>query len=542
MSDATGARGAGGPGAAGRDGPEDGGARAASADAALDSKKQLGRDYLWNTAASLMSSLAVVIMGIAITRSGSDQDSARHAYGIFTLALAIGQQYQTLGLYEVRTYHVTDVRRRFTFGTYLATRILTCALMVAFIVGHAWTRASESSPLLVVVCLALLRIFDAFEDVYYSEFQRCGRLDIAGRACFLRIFVTTFLWSGLYWATQSLMVATLVAFGVTVVVLAAAYGLPARGLFPLRPDWGGRAVRGLLVQCLPLFLAAFLNQYLANAPRYAVNDFLGSAPLGDFAIIYMPAVAINMLSLFVFRPLLTRIATRWAAGDWPGFAAMVRRGLASTAIAFVVVGAVTFLVGAPLLRLVYGIDVSAYRMELMVLVFGGAMNAAGVILYYALATMRRQNLVLVAYALAAVCAWALAQWLTPVLGMMGAAISYSGAMTVLAVLFVLFMVGGRRAVLSGRAAGDGDGPVFPEPEDGDEPAIAEPAAGDSPSSPGCADQNGPSSSGPSFAPDAPASDTIMEGDPSPAPDAPGAPPSPVAGDNGPCDPRGGPRA
>ena len=95
----------------------------------------------------------------------------------------------------------------------------------------------------------------------------------------------------------------------------------------------------------------------------------------------MPAVAINMLSLFVFRPLLTRIATRWAAGDWPGFAAMVRRGLASTAIAFVAVGAVTFLVGAPLLRLVYGIDVSAYRMALMVLVFGGAMNTTGVILY-----------------------------------------------------------------------------------------------------------------------------------------------------------------
>ena len=531
MSDAANPLGAEGSGAAERTESADADARATASDAALDSKKQLGRDYLWNTAASLMSSLAVVIMGIAITRSGSDQDSARHAYGIFTLALAIGQQYQTLGLYEVRTYHVTDVRRRFTFGTYLATRIITCALMVAFIVGHAWTRASESSPLLVVVCLALLRIFDAFEDVYYSEFQRCGRLDIAGRACFLRIFVTTFLWSGLYWATQSLMVATLVTFGVTVVVLAAAYGLPARGLFPLRPDWGGRAIRGLLVQCLPLFLAAFLNQYLANAPRYAVNDFLGSAPLGDFAIIYMPAVAINMLSLFVFRPLLTRIATRWAAGDWPGFAAMVRRGLASTAIAFVVVGAVTFLVGAPLLRLVYGIDVSAYRMELMVLVFGGAMNAAGVILYYALATMRRQNLVLIAYALAGACAWALAQWLTPLLGMMGAAISYSGAMSVLAVLFVLFMVGGRRAVLSGRATGDGDGPVFPEPEDGDELATAGPAAG-----------SGSSSSGPSSAPDAPTSDTIVEGDPSPAPDAPGAPPSPAAGDDGPSDPRGGPRA
>ncbi|MBF0966597.1 MAG: lipopolysaccharide biosynthesis protein, partial [Actinomyces bouchesdurhonensis] len=38
---------------------------------ALESRGQLGRDYLWNTAASLMSSLAVVIMGVAIMRSGA---------------------------------------------------------------------------------------------------------------------------------------------------------------------------------------------------------------------------------------------------------------------------------------------------------------------------------------------------------------------------------------------------------------------------------------------------------------------------------------
>ena len=93
---------------------------------ALESRGQLGRDYLWNTAASLMSSLAVVIMGVAIVRSGATDSFARAQYGLFTLALAIGQQYQTVGLYEVRTFHVTDVRRRFDFGTYLSTRLLTC--------------------------------------------------------------------------------------------------------------------------------------------------------------------------------------------------------------------------------------------------------------------------------------------------------------------------------------------------------------------------------------------------------------------------------
>ena len=234
---------------------------------ALESRGQLGRDYLWNTAASLMSSLAVVIMGVAIMRSGATDTFARAQYGLFTLALAIGQQYQTVGLYEVRTFHVTDVRRRFNFGTYLSTRLLTCLVMVGLIAYHSWT-ASTKDPypaFTVIAAMALLRIFDAFEDVYYSEFQRSGRLDIAGKACFARIFTTTFLWSGLYWVTQDLLLSTLVTFAVTCLVLVVAYGLPARGLFPLLPSFNLRGIGGILWECLPLFIAAFLNQYLANA-------------------------------------------------------------------------------------------------------------------------------------------------------------------------------------------------------------------------------------------------------------------------------------
>ena len=283
---------------------------------ALESRGQLGRDYLWNTAASLMSSLAVVIMGVAIMRSGATDTFARAQYGLFTLALAIGQQYQTVGLYEVRTFHVTDVRRRFDFGTYLSTRLLTCLVMVGLILSHSWSSSTKDPypAFTVIAAMALLRIFDAFEDVYYSEFQRSGRLDIAGKACFARIFTTTFLWSGLYWFTQDLLLSTLVTFAVTCVVLVVAYGLPARGLFSLTPSFNARGIGGILWECLPLFIAAFLNQYLANAPRFAIHSALGDEQLGVFAIIYMPAVAINMLSLFVFRPLLTRMALRWTEG------------------------------------------------------------------------------------------------------------------------------------------------------------------------------------------------------------------------------------
>lgn len=409
---------------------------------ALESRGQLGRDYLWNTAASLMSSLAVVIMGVAIVRSGATDSFARAQYGLFTLALAIGQQYQTVGLYEVRTFHVTDVRRRFDFGTYLSTRLLTCLVMVGLIAYHSWT-ASTKEPypaFTVIAAMALLRIFDAFEDVYYSEFQRSGRLDIAGKACFARIFTTTFLWSGLYWFTQDLLTSTLITFAVTCVVLIVAYGLPARGVFPLLPSLNVRGVAGILWECLPLFVAAFLNQYLANAPRFAIHAALGDEELGVFAIIYMPAVAINMLSLFVFRPLLTRMALRWTEGKRAEFFSIVRRGLLTTAGAFAIVAAVTYMIGPPLLTLVFGTDVSGYVGELMVLVLAGALNAASVILYYALATMRRLRAVLAVFVAAGATAYLLAPALTRSLAMMGASLAYAATMGLLALLFALVML------------------------------------------------------------------------------------------------------
>ena len=409
---------------------------------ALESRGQLGRDYLWNTAASLMSSLAVVIMGVAIMRSGATDSFARAQYGLFTLALAIGQQYQTVGLYEVRTFHVTDVRRRFDFGTYLSTRLLTCLVMVGLIAYHSWT-ASTKDPypaFTVIAAMALLRIFDAFEDVYYSEFQRAGRLDIAGKACFLRIFTTTFLWSGLYWFTQDLFTSTLITFAVTCVVLVVAYGLPARGVFPLLPSFNLRGIAGILWECLPLFLAAFLNQYLANAPRFAIHAALGDEELGVFAIIYMPAVAINMLSLFVFRPLLTRMALRWTEGKRDEFFAIVRKGLLTTAGAFVIVAAVTYVIGSPLLTLVFGTDVSGYVAELMVLVLAGALNAASVILYYALATMRRLHAVLAVFAVTGATAYLIAPALTRSYAMMGASLAYAATMGLLALLFTAVML------------------------------------------------------------------------------------------------------
>ena len=88
----------------------------------------------------------------------------------------------------------------------------------------------------------------------------------------------------------------------------------------------------------------------------------------------------------------------------------------------------------------FGTDVSDYVPELMVLVLGGALNAAGVILYYALATMRRLRAVLVAFLIAGGTAYLAAAPLVRSFAMMGASLAYAATMALLAILFVVFML------------------------------------------------------------------------------------------------------
>ena len=393
-------------------------------------RSQLGRDYLWNTAASLMTSLATVVMLLVVTRTAGIR-----AAGVYSLAIAVGQQFQTLGMYEVRTYHVTDLRHRFTFGTYLATRIVTVALMLVGIVGYAMVSGDGGSDVLLIVLVASLRVFDAFEDVYVCELQRVGRLDLGGRACFWRALSTTASFSGMLVATGNLLVSTVVSLVVSLVVMVGVYLPPSRGLFPLRPTWDPRRVGQVLLACLPLFLASFISMYLSNAPRFAIDRYLDPTQQGYFAILFMPAVTINLMSLVIFRPLLTPMAALWARGARPAFTRLVRRGLVSALAAFGVVALITYVAGPPLLALVFGKDVSAFSVELMVLVAGGAMNAASVVLYYALATMRLQRTIFLGYALAALVMTALCLTLVPAHALLGAALAYSGAMGVLTLSF-----------------------------------------------------------------------------------------------------------
>ncbi|MDN5557812.1 MAG: lipopolysaccharide biosynthesis protein [Ruaniaceae bacterium] len=398
-------------------------------------RTQVTRDYFWNTAASVMSAGSSMILLLVVT-----QFLGAYVGGIFSLAVALGWQLQPLGSFEMRLYQATDIEHRFTFGAYHASRLTTITLMVLGIIGYSLVTGGVTQEALLVILVAMLRVFDSYEDVFQGEFQRLGRLHIGARACFFRVLTTTVVFTASVALIRDLFMACVLTIVASAAALIALNIPAARRLYGLRPSFDLQPLKRLLLACLPLFVGAFLAMYLTNAPRFGIDRSLPREDQTYYNVLFMPAMMINLLSGLAFKPLLTSLAKNWLMGNLEGFFATIRRGFVAILISTVSMLAIGYFVGIPLLGFLYGIDLEGFLWELMVLIVGGAFSAVSILLYYILVTMRLQKAAMFGYGIAAVAATFLSWILIPKFGMMGACLTFTGAMAILVMFWLIRIV------------------------------------------------------------------------------------------------------
>lgn len=409
------------------------------------SSAQLKKDYFWNTLGSLMNALSSALLLMFVTHCLGLYES-----GLFSLAYALGQQFMIVGAFEMRPYQATDVDKRFSFGTYLGSRFFTCGVMLVSLVAYAIFSNGLSTDALAIILVAGLKVFDAFEDVFHGMFQQNGRLDIGGKAFFFRSLVTTVSFALALFVSRNLLVASVTSAVCSFAVLLPLDIKPAVSFESLKPDWHAKPIVRLLATCAPLFVASFLLTDLANVPKFGIESWLGKEDQTIYAVLYMPALVINMLVGFVFKPLLTSLASYWTSGKKREFATSILKGVAAIGAVTVLAFLVAWPLGTPVLSLLYGIDIGPYRGELMVLLLGGSLNALTVVLYYGLITMRIQRLVVVGYACAAAFAHLSAATFIGTFQIMGAVMLYDVTMGLLALFFVCFSIYGWKSSKSAK--------------------------------------------------------------------------------------------
>ena len=321
-------------------------------------------------------------------------------------------------------------------GPYIASRQVVYKYAVD---GYS----TEKTVIVFVMCL--LKSVDAAEDVYHGLYQQQGRLDIAAKLQTIRMVGTILSFAAGLIVFRNLLTALILA---TVVSAVLVFGLIAVTL-PEFQDKTASSITGaearkktvgLLKICFPLFAGTFLSFYIGNAPKYAIDKLLSEEVQACYGFISMPVFVINLLNGFIYQPILNKLAVDWSMGKKADFIKKVVRQFACVVGITVAAVAGGYLLGIPVLSILYNTDLKGYRMDLIILLLGGGMLALSGFLVIVLTIMRKQRNTIFGYALIAVLAYLFSEVFVRRYEVRGASMLYLDLMSGLTLIFLLMLI------------------------------------------------------------------------------------------------------
>lgn len=385
-----------------------------------ENKKKLvvRQGFLWNMIASTLYAGMSALLLLAATRILGVKEAA-----VFSLAFSIAQLMFTIGYFEMRPYQVTDVKGDAQFKHYLTAKVVVCILMMAVSIGYIYIKKYDSYKSLVILLLCILKMLEAFEDVLHGRLQQVGRLDMAGKLQSGRLIVTMVGFILTLLMTKNMVISIIVMIIISVVFIGANVPIiNTISKFELSFDW--KKIRVILGSCFPVFLGAYLALYMGNAPKYAIDEFLAPEYQTYYNILFMPSFVVNLFSGFIFRPQLVPMANNWSEGNRKGYLNIVKKLLVWIVLLTVVIVGGAYILGIPVLSIVYGVNLKGFRNILVILILGGGMGAASTVLYYAVTVMRKQQKLLTGYAVTAAASFFIAPIFVEKWGLLGAATAY----------------------------------------------------------------------------------------------------------------------
>ena len=406
----------------------------------IGKESAIGRDsFIYNTASGLLNAAQSVFILMVISRALGDYDA-----GIFTIAWAVGNLFLNVGKYGMREMQATDVTHKYSFKTYLNSRIISTAVMMAVSIGYvlysAVTIGYETSKTLIIILVCFLKAIDSIEDVYQGQQQLNGRLDVAGKCYTVRLTVTIIAYVVTLIVCKDLLMSSIISLAIS--CIAAIYLLfltasVAKGKDREEKDKG---VMTLFVDCFRLFLATFLVFYMINAPKFVIDAQMSSEAQADYGYISMPVFLIGVVGQFIYMPIIKGMADNYSKGDKKAFAKEIMKQTLYLVILTVLIMAGTFLLGIPVLSLFFGKDLSMYKGGLLVLMTGGSLLAYSNFARIVLTIMRKQWWVIAAYAVGTVFEFCLAGPFITKDGIFGGCMIYFYSMLVLTVIITAGMV------------------------------------------------------------------------------------------------------
>lgn len=383
-------------------------------------KNKFKKNFLWNVIGMTCNCFNSLFFMILITRINSMDDA-----GIFTLSFSIACLVYYIGTYAGRVYQVTNVNDSITDSDFIIHRAITCVMMVFISLMYCFISGYSLYKFTVVILLCIYKSLEAFSDVLYGVVQKNNNLYQVGISLTIKSVFALILFVVVDIVTRNIIYSILFAILAWILVIVLYDFKNVNYVSKFKLHFNISSLRDIFKNGFFVFIINFLSSYIVNAPKYALDGRASNELQAIFGIILMPATLISLGVQYFIQPFLEQLTSSFKNNDKKAFNKVVIKLLFITSGLGVICLIGAYILGIPVLSLVYGLELSAYLFELEIIIFGSILFALSLILSSALITVRYNFIQFIVFVITSVFGFFISIILITRFSIDGAAYAYS---------------------------------------------------------------------------------------------------------------------
>lgn len=391
----------------------------------------LKKNTIWNIVGTGINAFASLIFMIIVTRI-NDVDEA----GIFSFAFAVATLFNVIGTYAGRIYQVTERKKIFN-KDFFVNRLISCAIMYITAIIFVAIRSYELEKIIIIMLLCFWKMLEAFCDVIYAFLQKDDELYKVGISLTLKnvIGLTVFLIVEII--TKNLII-SIIAFIIIFLIITITYDLvQAKIKKQLKGITNKTNVVSIFKSGFPTFCVTFLNIYIINASKYAIDSIMTDNYQTIFGIIVMPATMMILIAQFMVHPFLNIITEYIKNNNYKSLNKFLIKITLLLVIISIVAVIFCYFIGIYILEFIYGISLIDYNICLSIILIGALFSALTAVITTILIAMRHTVVQMVVYIIMSIIAFITSNILVSKYGIMGASINYSLIMILICMVFYI---------------------------------------------------------------------------------------------------------
>lgn len=396
-------------------------------------KKEFLKNFIWNSLGTGFNAFNSLFFLIIVTRVNDLQTA-----GIFSIAYATATILYTLAMYSGRLFQVTDIEEKIKDKDYIATRALTCLLMIIGATIFLGIKRYSAFKTTIFALLAIFKGLEAFSDILYGIMQKNGVLYKSGQSLFAKGLVGIIVFLVVDYLTKDLRLACIGVIIVNLLILIV-YDFLIVTKKLIKPEFkvNKENIKIILKSEFFVFANSFAGIYILNAPKYAIDTYLTEDIQAIYGYIMMPATVMILFTQFIVMPFMGKLKDLYAESKLKEMTSLTFK-IKIVVVAFGAFAVLcAFLIGPEFLGLVYGLDLTLYRMNLCVIIGSYIFYAISYINLVTLTTIRHTFIQFTIYIISMVIAFVGSHILVSRFQINGATFSCT---TTLALQFLMYSI------------------------------------------------------------------------------------------------------